>query len=62
MERKKGGIMKIRVYQDKVGDWRYTLIAKNGEKIAASEGYTEKSNALRAAPKISKIFKVLSKH
>jgi len=53
--------MKIRVYQDKVGDWRYTLIAKNGEKIAASEGYTEKSNALRAARKFARMFKVVPK-
>ena len=38
---------KFRVYRDKTGEWRWTLIAANNRKIADSgEGYDNKSDCL----------------
>ena len=34
---------KFEMYQDKAGEYRFRLKAKNGEIIATSEGYTTKS-------------------
>jgi len=34
---------KFEMYQDKAGEYRFRLKAKNGEVIATSEGYTTKS-------------------
>lgn len=36
------------VYQDALGQWRYRVVAANGEKTDASEAYASKSNAIRA--------------
>ena len=42
--------MKIKVFKDKAGEYRWTLIAANGKKVATSgEGYTRKRIAIRAA-------------
>ena len=35
---------KFEVYQDKAGEFRFRLKARNGEPILASEGYTTKSS------------------
>ena len=38
---------KFKVYRDKQGEWRWTMLAPNGRKIADSaEGYKKKSNCL----------------
>ena len=37
---------KFEVYVDKAGEFRFRLKAKNGEIIAASEGYTSKASCL----------------
>lgn len=38
--------MKVRVYQDNRGEWRWTLLSRNGRKIgAASEGYRARHRA-----------------
>ena len=37
---------KIELYEDKGGEFRFRLKAKNGEVIATSEGYTSKNGAL----------------
>ena len=37
---------KFQVYQDKAGEFRFRLLAKNGQNIAASEGYTRKDSCL----------------
>ena len=34
---------KFELYQDKAGQYRFRLLARNGENIAASEGYTTKT-------------------
>lgn len=39
---------KIEVYEDAVGEWRWKLLALNGEIIAASEGYSRAHDAERA--------------
>lgn len=43
----------FQVYQDKKGEFRFTLIAKNGEPVAqASEGYKTKAAAMGAVKKM----------
>lgn len=37
---------KFEVYQDTKGEYRFRLIAPNGETIAASEGYTSKAGCM----------------
>lgn len=42
--------MKIRIYKDKRGEWRWRMVARNGRTVADSgEGYVRRSNARRAA-------------
>lgn len=42
--------MKLKVYKDGKGEYRWTAIARNGKKTADSaEGYKTKRNAVRAA-------------
>ena len=40
--------MKICVFEGEDG-WRYRIVAANGRKLAVSEAYASKTNALRAA-------------
>ena len=37
---------KFQLYKDKAGEFRFRLIATNGQTIAVSEGYKAKSSAL----------------
>ena len=37
---------KFEVYQDAKGEYRFRLIAPNGETIAVSEGYTSKAGCM----------------
>ncbi|MBQ9007383.1 MAG: YegP family protein, partial [Atopobiaceae bacterium] len=37
---------KFQIYQDKAGEFRFRLLAKNGQNIAASEGYTALKSCL----------------
>ena len=43
----------LEVYQDKKGQYRFRLLAKNGEPVCASEGYAKKAGAMSAAKKLS---------
>ena len=43
----------LEVYQDKKGQYRFRLIAKNGEPVCGSEGYAKKAGAMMAAKKLS---------
>jgi uncharacterized protein YegP (UPF0339 family) len=36
---------KFELYKDKSGDFRWRLIAANGETIASGQGYTSKASA-----------------
>ena len=39
--------MKLKYYQDRKGDWRWTLYARNGSVVgASSEGYKTKAKAV----------------
>ena len=38
-------IGKYKLWKDAQGEWRFNLIAGNGQVIAVSEGYTTKSSA-----------------
>ncbi len=40
---------RIEVYRDTAGQWRYRVLAANGETLAASEGYTRRADAQRGA-------------
>lgn len=49
----KGAIMtKFVIYRDKAGYWRWRLVAGNGERVAASEAYVSKQNAIRSAERV----------
>ena len=43
---------KLAIYKDVVGQYRWRLVAANGEKVAASEGYTSKQNAILSANRV----------
>lgn len=43
------------IFQDRAGEWRWTLIAGNGEPVATSEGYTTKYSAERSAARVREI-------
>lgn len=45
---------KFEVYQDKGGEYRYRLKARNGEIILASEGYKEKKSCLNGIESVKK--------
>ena len=46
---------KFVVYQDAAGEYRWRLVAGNGEKVAASEGYTRKYSAERSARRVREL-------
>ncbi len=43
----------LEVYKDKKGQYRFRLLAKNGEPVCASEGYAKKTGAMTAAKKLN---------
>lgn len=43
----------IEVYQDKAKKFRFRLVAKNGETVAASEAYVTKAAAVKTAKKLA---------
>ncbi len=45
---------KFEVYEDKAGEFRFRLKAKNGEIIATSEGYKSKASCLNGIESIKK--------
>lgn len=45
--------MKVEVFKDENGEWRWTLIQKNGRIMADSgEGYSRKAGAIKAWEKV----------
>ncbi len=44
--------MKFTIYRDKAGEFRFRLVATNGNVLAASEGYKAKASALKAIERI----------
>ncbi len=45
---------KYEVYQDKAGEYRFRLKARNGEIIAVSEGYKVKASCLNGVESVKK--------
>ena len=45
---------KFEMYQDKAGEYRFRLKARNGEIIATSEGYTAKAGCLNGIESVQK--------
>ena len=45
---------KFELYQDKAGEYRFRLKAKNGEVIAVSEGYVTKANCENGIASVKK--------
>ncbi|MDD6159957.1 MAG: YegP family protein [Oscillospiraceae bacterium] len=45
---------KYELYQDKAGEYRFRLKARNGENIGKSEGYKSKASALNGIESIGK--------
>ncbi|MDD5043142.1 MAG: DUF1508 domain-containing protein [Patescibacteria group bacterium] len=43
------------IYKDRVGYYRWYLQALNGEKVAASEGYSSKQVAINSAHRVKQI-------
>lgn len=43
---------KYEVYKDKIGEFRFRLIASNGQTITSGEGYTTKANCLNGIDSI----------
>lgn len=46
---------KFVIYRDIAGQYRWRLIASNGEKVAASEAYTTKYSAIHSANRVKQI-------
>lgn len=45
---------KFEMYQDKAGEYRFRLKARNGEVIAVSEGYTTKASCLNGIESVTR--------
>ncbi|MBQ7661186.1 MAG: YegP family protein [Clostridia bacterium] len=45
---------KFEVYQDKKGEYRFRLKAKNGEVVAVSEGYVAKDSCMNGIASVKK--------
>lgn len=37
---------KFELFKDKIGEWRFNFIARNGKVVCSSEGYKTKQGAL----------------
>lgn len=46
---------KFVIYKDAVGGFRWRLVAGNGEKVAASESYTQHQTAVNSAYRVKEI-------
>lgn len=46
---------RLEVYEDDASEWRWRLIAGNGEIVGQSEGYTTKADAKRGAETLRRI-------
>lgn len=45
---------KFQVYKDKAGEFRFRLLAKNGQNICASEGYTRRASCMNGIESVRK--------
>lgn len=45
----------FKIYLDVTDHYRWRLVARNGEKVAASEAYASRANAVRSAERIKEL-------
>ena len=45
----------FKIFQDRAGEWRWTLYAANHEPVATSEGYKQRASAETMASKLWRI-------
>ena len=45
---------KFEVYKDKKGDFRFRLVASNGQVIATSQGYKSKASCMKGIESVRK--------
>ena len=45
---------KFELYKDKKGEYRFRLVAPNGQTIATSEGYKSKDSAVKGIESVKK--------
>ena len=45
--------MKFEIYKDKAGEFRFRIVATNGNVLASSEGYSAKASATTAIDRIT---------
>jgi uncharacterized protein YegP (UPF0339 family) len=50
----KGATMKFSIYKDKAGEFRFRIVASNGNILASSQGYNQKQSAKEAIASIQK--------
>lgn len=48
----------FKVFQDRAGEYRWNLVARNGEVVCISEGYTTRYSAWQSAKRIREIASV----
>lgn len=48
---------KWEIFSDKAGEWRWRLVAGNGETVATSESYTRRADADRAIDTIEEMIR-----
>ena len=44
--------MKFTIYKDRAGEFRFRIVATNGNILASSEGYKQKASAINAIERI----------
>jgi uncharacterized protein YegP (UPF0339 family) len=45
---------KFEIYKDKKGDFRFRLVASNGQVIATSQGYKSKASCMKGIDSVKK--------
>jgi uncharacterized protein YegP (UPF0339 family) len=48
-------MVRFHIYQDQAGQYRWSLIAANNEKVAASEAYVSKNGAILSARRVKQL-------
>jgi hypothetical protein len=44
----------VEYFRDRAGEWRFRIVAGNGEIVASSEGYTRQADARRGLADLSR--------
>lgn len=53
--------MRCKLFKDKRGEWRWTLCARNGRKVATSgEGYKRRADCLKMYQKLVRAFAAMN--